>query len=224
MKRDATMPRKLFALLLASAAAACTTNGTSSASRGVASVNEPVLNRSTFALDVSAPGGVLAPAEMARLDGWFRSLDLGYGDSIYVDGDRSGAARAQIADIAGRYGMMVLAAAPVTAGAVPQGMVRVVVSRTRAEVAGCPNWSRPSHPNLENKSMSNFGCGVNSNLALQVADPQDLFNGRAGPASVDAIAGAKAITMYRNWPLTGVVEGQTRRTLKTVDQNTKGDN
>jgi pilus assembly protein CpaD len=216
------MVRKLVPLLLASALAGCMTPGAPLASRGVESVNQPVLNRSTFALDVGAPGGVLAPTEEARLDGWFRSLDLGYGDSIYVDGGDADTARVQVARIAGNYGMMVLPAAPVTAGAVPSDMVRVVVSRTRAEVPNCPNWSVASQPNFENTTMSNFGCGVNSNLAMQVANPEDLFHGRQGPATVDAIAGAKAIQMYRDWPLTGIQEGQKKRPLKTVESTTEG--
>jgi pilus assembly protein CpaD len=214
------MVKKLFPVLLASALAGCMTPGAPLASRGVESVNQPVLNRSTFTVDVAAPGGVLAPAEVDRLDGWFRSLDLGYGDSIYVDGAYAGTARAQVAEIAGNYGMMVLPAAPVTAGAVPSNMVRVVVSRTRAEVPNCPNWSVPSQPNFENRSMSNFGCSVNSDLAMQVANPEDLFHGRQGPATVDAIAGAKAIQMYRDWPLTGIKEGQSKRPLNTVEAST----
>lgn len=213
------MAKKLFAVLLATAVAACNTPQAGGADRGVSSVNEPVLNRSTYAIDLAAPGGSLSPAEMNRLDGWFRSLGLGYGDSIYVDG-AFGAAGTQVADLAGRYGMMVLPAAPVTAGAVPSGMVRVIVSRTRAEIPGCPNWSVPAQPNYENRSMSNFGCAVNSNFAMQVANPEDLFHGREGPASVDAITGAKAIVMYRSWPLTGVTEGQAKRPLK--NENTKG--
>lgn len=217
------MRTKLIAVLLASAVAGCATPGQSTADRGVASVNEPVLSRATFVIDLAAPGGVLPPEEMARLDGWFRSLQLGYGDSIFVDGAYSDAARGQVAEVAGRYGLMVLPAAPVTAGVVPPGTARVVVARNRAEVAGCPNWSVPSQPNFTNRSMSNFGCAVNSNLAAMVANPEDLFHGREGPAAVDGIAGAKAIQMYRNWPLTGIVEGQTRRRLKTVEQTTKGD-
>jgi pilus assembly protein CpaD len=62
--------------------------------------------------------------------------------------------------------------------------------------------------------MANFGCGVNSNFAMQVANPQDLFHGQQGPASVDAIAGAKAIQMYRDWPLTAITPGQQLRPLK----------
>ena len=42
------------------------------------------------------------------------------------------------------------------------GSVRVVVSRRRAGVPNCPNWSEPPQPNFNNRSMSNFGCGVNS--------------------------------------------------------------
>lgn len=197
------MRTKLIAVLLVSAVAGCATPGANTADRGVEAVNQPVLARSTYAIDLAAPGGLLPPAEVARLDSWFQSLGLGYGDSIYVDGAYGETARAQVADIAGRYGMMVLAAAPVTAGAVPPDMVRVVVSRTRAEVPGCPNWSVPSQPNLENRSMSNFGCAVNSNIAAMVANPEDLFHGRDGSGVGDAATAAKAVGYYRSAEPTG---------------------
>jgi pilus assembly protein CpaD len=70
--------------------------------------------------------------------------------------------------------------------------------------------------------MSNLGCSVNSALAMQVANPEDLFHGRQGPATVDAIAGAKAVQMYRDWPLTGIKDGQSKRTLSTVESSTGG--
>jgi pilus assembly protein CpaD len=197
------MIKKLLPVLLASAVAGCMTPGAPLADRGVESVNQPVLARSTYAVDLAAPGGMLAPSEVGRLDGWFRSLDLGYGDSIYVDGAYSETVRTQVADVAGAYGMLVLPAAPVTAGALPDGTVRVVVSRTRAEVPGCPNWSVPSQPNFENRSMSNYGCGVNSDLAAMVADPQDLIHGREGGAVGDAITAAKAVEFYRRQAPTG---------------------
>lgn len=197
------MVKKLVAVLLVSAVAGCSTPGANTADRGVESVNQPVLTRATYAVDLAAPGGILPPAEVARLDSWFQGLDLGYGDSIYVDGVYGDSARLQVAELAGRYGMMVLAAAPVTAGAVPSDMVRVVVSRTRAEVPGCPNWSVPSSPNLENRSMSNFGCSVNSNIAAMVANPEDLFHGRNGSGVGDAATAAKAVGYYRQAEPTG---------------------
>ncbi len=216
--------RSTFAcVLLASALASCATPATNTAARGVESINQPVLTRASFAFDAIAPGGSLPPQEMARLDGWFRSLELGYGDLIYLDGDNAGSAQAQVAALAGRYGMMVSAAAPVTAGVVPAGYLRVVVSRNRAEVAACPNWSAPAHANYDNAMMTNFGCGVNSNLAAMVANPEDLFHGRAGPAASDGVAGAKAVQMYRDWPLTGIIDGQAKRPLTTAKDTTKGE-
>ena len=197
------MRTKLIAVLLAGAVAGCTTPGGNTADRGLAAVNEPVLTRATFALDLAAPGGMLPPEEVARLDGWFRSLELGYGDSVFVDGAYADMARTQVADVAGRYGMMVLPAAPVTVGVVPAGTVRVVVGRTRAEVPGCPNWSVPSQPNMENRTMSNFGCAVNSNLAAMVANPEDLFHGREGTGVGDTLTATKAVDYYRSAPPTG---------------------
>jgi pilus assembly protein CpaD len=196
------MMRKVALLLLATGLAGCVSPGQDLPDRGVEAVNQPVLNRSTYALDLQAPGGILPPEEMARLDGWFRSLGLGYGDSIYVDGAYADPVRSQVAQVAGTYGMMVLPAAPVTAGAVVPGTVRVVVSRNRAEVPGCPNWSVPSQPNYANREMSNYGCAVNSNLAAMVANPEDLFHGREGNGVEDAMTGAKAIQYYRTAPPT----------------------
>lgn len=203
MRKDALMVKKLTAVLLASAVAACSTPNNGPSSRGLTSVNEPVLSRATFTIDLAAFGGVLPPEEAARLDGWFRSLDLGYGDSIFVDGAFADGARAQVAQLAGRYGLMVLPAAPVTAGLVPDGTVRVVVARTRAEVAGCPNWTGPSQSNFDNRAMSNYGCAVNSNLAAMVANPEDLFHGREGTGVGDALTASKAVDYYRKAEPTG---------------------
>lgn len=209
------MAKKLIAVLLASATAACTTPGDPPrADRGVASVNEPVLSRATFVLDLVAPGGTLPPQEVARLDGWFSGLALGYGDSIYVDGPYAETARAQVAEVAGKYGMLVLPAAPVTAGAVAPDSVRVVVSRTRAEVAGCPNWRNPSEPDYLNRTMSNFGCAVNSNMAAMVANPEDLFHGRSGSGVGDSLTATKAVEFYRKAQPTGTQGLQDINTKK----------
>lgn len=209
------MRTKLIAVLLASAVAACATPGGGPANRGLSSVNEPVLSQATFTVDLSAPGGALAPEEVARLDGWFQGLNLGYGDSIFVDGAYAEPARAQVAEVAGRYGLMVLPAAPVTAGVVPPNTVRVVVARTRAEVPGCPNWSVESQPNMQNRTAPNFGCAVNSNLAAMVANPQDLFHGREGTGLGNAATAVKAVEYYRQADPTG------KKGLQDI--STKGD-
>ena len=130
-------------------------------------------------------------------------MQLGYGDSIYVDGPYADGARADVARVASRYGMLINDGAPVTAGGVAPGSVRVVVSRTRASVPNCPNWSVPSQPNLENATMSNFGCGLNSNMAAMVANPEDLVHGREGSGLTDSTTATRAIGVYRTAPPTG---------------------
>jgi pilus assembly protein CpaD len=197
------MRTSLAIVLLASAVAGCKTTTVDQPTRGMGAVNVPIVTRNDFAMDVAAPDGTLPSSEEARLDGWFRGLGLGYGDSIFVDGDYSGSARAEVARIAGRYGLMVHAGAPVTAGAIQPGTVRVVVSRTRAEVPGCPNWDRPASPDYANQQTPNFGCAVNGNLTAMVADPQDLIYGREGGSVVDAATASKAVNAYRSAAPTG---------------------
>ena len=195
------MRSKLILIALSSALAACNTPDLPD--RGVASVNVPVVTSADYVFDASAPAGSLAPGEGQRLDGWFQGLGLGYGDTVYVDGHYAPAARNQVAAIAGRYGLMVTAGAPVTAGMVQGGTVRVVVARRRAEVPGCPNWTRHAAPDWDNRSMSNFGCGVNSNIAAMVANPEDLIHGREGASTNDVLTASRAIEMYRSTPPTG---------------------
>lgn len=216
------MRSKVSLLLLGAAITGCQHTPYDLPDRGVSAVNVPVVTRSDYVFDAQAPSGILPPGEAARLDGWFQGLGLGYGDTIYVDGDAYGA-RADVARVAGNYGLLVSEGAPVTASAVPPGVVRVVVSRNRVAVPNCPNWSVPAQPNYNNRSMSNFGCAVNSNLAAMVANPQDLIHGREGASAVDATTGAKAVQMYRNWPLTGIIDGQAKRPLKKTEDSTKGE-
>ena len=109
----------------------------------------------------------------------------------------------QVADIAGVYGILVTPGAPVTAGAVAPGNVRVVVSRTIASVPNCPNWERKSQPNYNNKSMPGFGCAVNGNMAAMVANPEDLFHGREGTGVLDPTTATKAVDVYRSQKPTG---------------------
>jgi len=198
------MNRSITLFGLVAVLGACqTTVPTDRPAKGVASVNVPVVTRADYALDLSAPDGTLSPSEAARLDSWFGSMVLGYGDMVYIDGATGYDARDDVARVAGQYGMLVSQGAPMTAGAVPQGMVRVVVARTSATVPGCPNWSKASTPNFNNASMSNFGCGVNSNLAAMVANPQDLVSGREGSGVGDTLTASKAVEQYRKAVPTG---------------------
>lgn len=204
-RKDLTMRSKFLTIALGAALAGCSSLSPSHdvPSAGLAPVNVPVVKSADYVFDAAAPAGALAPGEGDRLNGWFQGLGLGYGDKVYVDAGYSPAARAQIAAIAGRYGMLVAPGAPVTAGVVPNGSVRVVVARRRAVVPGCPNWSQASQPELENKSTSNFGCATNTNLAAMIADPEDLLHGRESGSVEDSRTATRAVDMYRTKPPTG---------------------
>ena len=193
------MRSKFLLIALGATVAGCQTSGRPDvAASGLPAVNIPVVTSADYVFDAPAPGGSLSAADAGRLDGWFQGLGLGYGDTIYVDGSYAPAARSQVAAIAARYGMLVSAGAPVTAGMIPPGSARVVVARRRAVVPNCPNWSQASQPDLNNKTTSNFGCSVNANLAEMVADPQDLVHGREGSGVGDPVTGAKAVNYYRS--------------------------
>ncbi|MCW3797153.1 CpaD family pilus assembly protein [Sphingomonas sp. BN140010] len=196
---------KKFALLALAAAStgACGYTPKDQPQRGVLPVNVPVVSRSDYVIDLAASTGSLGPSEAGRLDGWFRGLQLGYGDAIYIDGPMAGSIRPEVAEVAGRYGMLVSNGAPVTAGALSDGAVRVVVTRSRAQVPGCPNWSEPALPNYQNRMLSNFGCGVNSNMAAMVANPEDLVHGRDPDGVTDPATATRAIDAYRTQAPTG---------------------
>lgn len=212
------MSRPLLLLTLASVLGACQTTPDRMVAdypaRGVASVNLPVVTRADYAFDLAAPDGALAPDQAARLEGWFQSLELGYGDTIYVEGPYADAARDDVARIAGNYGLLVTPGAPVSQGMVQPGTVRVVVARTRATVPGCPNWSRAPQPNFGHQTSPNYGCAVNGNLAAMVANPQDLVFGREGSGVGDNRTLVKALESYRKAVPTG------QQGLKDI--NTKG--
>jgi pilus assembly protein CpaD len=203
IRKVSTMRSKFLIIALGSALAGCqTAPGHDNPARGFAAVNVPVVTSADYVFDATAPGGALATGEGERLNGWFQGLGLGYGDTVYVDGNGS-TARAQVGVIAGRYGMFVTPGAPITAGMVQPASVRVIVARRRAVVPGCPNWSVASQPDWDNKTMSNYGCAVNSNLAAMIANPEDLVHGREGASTTDTVTAARAIEMYRATPPSG---------------------
>lgn len=209
------MASKSAILLAAVALTGCSHTPYDLADRGLAAVNVPVVQRTDYVFDAAAPDGSLSPGEAGRLNAWFGSLGLGYGDTIYVDGPY--AARSDVAQVAGTYGLMVAPGAPVTAGAVAPGTARVVVARNRASVPYCPNWSVPAQPNYNNRSMSNYGCAVNSNLAAMVANPQDLVHGREGSGVGDTLTSTKAVGAYRKAEPTGTKGLQDISTTKKDD-------
>lgn len=200
------LTRSTTCALVLAAAAVLSGCSTTPENRMLNSIHQPVVERNRYVFDVETlPGGGLSISEQRRLAGWFESLDLKYGDKIAIDDPlQSRATQGAVEAVAARWGLMVgTGAAPVTAGYVAAGSVRIVVSRTTASVPGCPDWNQKSDFSLTNRTTSNFGCAINSNLAAMVADKEHLVQGATGTGETVVMSGTKAIDSFRNARPTG---------------------
>ena len=197
----------LRAGLLAAAAlplAAC--GGESSYNTSVESIHQPVVSYTSFVYDVRLDGSELSPTEQARLSGWLDSLGVAYGDKVAFA--TAGAAiplsfQKDIADVLGRRGLLIGADDSAAAGTPPPGAVRLILRRAVASVPGCPNWSTRQESDMVGGTSSNYGCGVNSNLAAMVANPEDLVRGETSNSPLRTDTSNRAIETYRKATPTG---------------------
>ncbi|HKX88550.1 MAG TPA: CpaD family pilus assembly protein [Sphingopyxis sp.] len=193
-------------LAVATSLAGC--SGAAYSNRSLESVHQPVVNNSIYQFDVAASNGELAPSEQGRLQGWFDAMGIRYGDRVAIEDSSlygASAAQATVRSMVERRGLLLSSDVPVTTGAVPEGHLRIVVTRASASVPGCPNWDSKSSINPANATSSNYGCATNSNLAAMVADPNDLIKGASNTGS-DPTAATRAIQTYRTKPQTGAGE------------------
>lgn len=190
-----------IALSLGLSLSAC---GDTPNNRTLYSTKQAVVERSDYTLDLAAGASGLTVPEQQRLAEWFDTMNLRYGDRVAIDGAvGSDAVREDVAAIAGRHGLLLSEGAPVTEGFVDPGKVRVVVTRSRAHVPGCPDWSDHLASNLDNATADGFGCAINGNLAAMVADPQHLLHGAEGTGETTVMSSTKAIQTYRAQDPTG---------------------
>ena len=200
----------ITALLALTALAGCTSGPTGPLTArnnpSLYSVHQPVVQRTDFMLDLDASGDMLSGSERARLAAWLETIELRYGDRLYVDEPRgypSPGARAGIAQLVGEYGMLLQpGSAPIVAGNVAPGTVRVIASRATASVPTCPDWGEDQIlPRVA--TSANYGCATNSNLAAMVADPNDLVLGQQGSVDGSAVTANRAVRVYRERQPTG---------------------
>lgn len=212
--------RKFSTIALLAVATTLGACGGGPVNQGLSSINQPVVSRTDYVFDVNSGGGGLSYGEEARLADWFQALEVGYGDRISIDDPNpygSAERRAAVAEIAARHGLLLADRAPVTAGQVAPGAMRVVVSRMTASVPNCPNWDRHSNGDFAGSSASNFGCASNQNLASMVAHPGDLIRGQSSDGTGDPRTTNRAIGAYREAEPTGA--------NNAIDQaGTTGDN
>jgi pilus assembly protein CpaD len=137
------MKKKLSTVLLL-LAAGCS-NPHLAINRGVDTTKAPVVQVTSTAYDLRVgPGGRLSGEQVRALDEYLGSIGLAYGDRVGID-DPSAAGGAErreaVAQVVARHGLLLDETVPVTAGTVVPGVLRVVVTRARASVPGCPDWS-----------------------------------------------------------------------------------
>ena len=149
------------------------------AAAGVAAVNVPVVTSADYVFDAAAPGGAWRRAKAQRLNGWFQGLGLGYGDNVYVDGGsrprRGARLRRSSAPMACRF-------RPARRSRPAWSSPDRSASSSRAAAPSCPvaRIGAAVAARLGQQDDVEFGCGVNSDLAAMVADPEDLLHGREG--------------------------------------------
>jgi pilus assembly protein CpaD len=188
MRFARSLPALLIAVGLAGCASGPTGSVTAQNNPSLYSVHQPVVQRTDYVLQLDASGDTLSPAERARLAAWFDSIELRYGDRLYVEEPRdypSPGARAQV-----------------VAGSTGPGTVRVITSRATASVPGCPDWGTPKIAPTVGTSP-NYGCATNSNLAAMIADPNDLVLGQQDTGAGNAATANRAVRVYRNRQPTG---------------------
>jgi pilus assembly protein CpaD len=182
------------ALAILFAASAC-----GPANEGLESVHQPIVQRADYEYDLRPADFMEAGSpSLARIDDWFDQASLRFGDRLSFDPATAPYVSEMIAQVASDRGIGIVRQPGIGAGA-PPGTIRLVVSRTRATVSGCPDWSS------ETSTLSNYGCAVNGNLATMVADPNDLIRGRAAQGADPADA-VKSVGAWRNRVLTGWTE------------------
>ncbi len=195
---------RLGALALMALPVAAVAGGTN---RSVDSVHQPVVSHAAYTFDVQAGAdGALAASEARRLDDWFVSIGLGYGDQVAIatgSGYYGPAVREGIADVVARHGLLVGEDSSAVAGAAPEGSVRLIVRRAMAYVPGCPDWRMKAESNMDLATSSNFGCGVNGNWAAMVANPEDLVRGQGTDSNLRTATSNRAISTYREKAPTG---------------------
>jgi pilus assembly protein CpaD len=175
--------------------------------RSVESIHQPVVSYAAYTFDVMAGGdGTLPAAEAQRANDWLVSIGVGYGDQISIVTDAgyySPALRDGIADVVARHGLLVGEDSSAAAGQPANGSVRLIVRRAVASVPGCPDWSSKAETNMNLSTSSNYGCGINSNLAAMVANPEDLVRGQGTESGLRTATSNRAISTYMDKKPTG---------------------
>jgi pilus assembly protein CpaD len=141
----------------------------------------------------------LSAGERNRLDAFLSLARPDYTDRVFVLGEDGGLDSRRVASVREHLVERRLANRQIMSGAAADdgpNALTVVIGRYVVIPPSCPNWSKPSTGDSNNRTSSNFGCATATNLGAMVADPGDLVTGKSlGPG--DATVSAGAVQRYR---------------------------
>ena len=148
-------------------------------------------------------------------------LDRGHGPlTISVAASGQGDSRAHARGAAVRQ-RLVVAGVPASlirielAAKAAPGTVRLSYTRYDLVLPTCDDWSVPMQFNPSNTDYPAFGCAVQRNLGLMLADPADAV-GMHPPQAPDAQTIDRVVKAYRSGAVTEAKQGMTQ---DTADQN-----
>ena len=172
--------------------------------RSVDSVHQPVVSHARYEFDLRLDSSGRVPGyERERLAGWLNSIEIGYGDHVSASGASNAELGTSVGSVLAGYGLL-LQNDPTTAQMpAPPGIVRVSVRRATASVFDCPDWRTKQEVISGGGMSSNYGCGVNSNLAAMVANPEHLVRGQASESDLRTATSTRAIQTYQEKKPTG---------------------
>jgi pilus assembly protein CpaD len=147
-----------------------------------------------------APGeSDLSAGERSRLDAFLSLARPEYTDRVFVLGDDTGLETRRTASVHDYLVERRVASRQIMSGiAADDGpnTLTVVIGRYVVIPPSCPNWSKSSMGDSNNRTGSNFGCATATNLGAMVADPGDLVTGKTlGPG--DGTVSAGSVQRYR---------------------------
>jgi pilus assembly protein CpaD len=180
-------------------------------------VEAPVANQvrwteSSHVVRFTAGDAGLSPGERGRLDAFLGRIGPESQDRVFLlsgesalDSRRATSVREHLIgqQIAGRQ-----IGAGMAADDAPDA-IKIVIGRYIVVPPSCPNWSKPSGGDANNRNSSNFGCATATNLGAMVADPGDLVAGQPLGAG-DGKVSAGSVQRYRDGKLKELPKISTR--------------
>jgi pilus assembly protein CpaD len=162
----------------------------------------------------------LSPGERGRLDAFLGLARPEYPDRVYLLADDNALETrraATVRDYLVEHRVPQRQIMDGMAGDDGANTLTIVVGRHVVIPPNCPNWSKPSSGDPNNRTSSNWGCASATNLGAMIADPGELVTGKSlGPG--DATVSAGSVQRYRKDTVKELPTDATRKQQDSAKQ------